>query len=259
MVTSASIVWIRYRRAAVIGPSQPPRGSSGQENDRVSSSSFKGGFAKILAVNNFWKEKTELPEGLKTELGELASGEPVFSFQIGNRRAALLKVDHRAFRKAFDLNRPYLFHGEFTAKGEDNDYSNADTYLLEGGLAGFAVSPDGWAYSLFSNERGGFLKGVAPFFKKKSNKLCCLCGEHNDRLARAYSDLLGYVLAAETADDEARMRTYYDDEFVDYFVEMNGKPRHLFFVAPPLKEKTKTVASYYDGVDFISSLYPLES
>ena len=113
--------------------------------------------------SDFWYEKQQVPEFICSQLRNEVKGTVAGVLPNGVR---LLTVSPVCFKRSFDVNRIYLYRGDFTAPSYENDYFNAVNYLTENGLAGFSVSNDGWLSSLFSNQTWkGFARMIIPYIK----------------------------------------------------------------------------------------------
>lgn len=92
-----------------------------------------------------------MPDELRKIIRDKVLGSPVATLTFSGVSRDLLMVDAETFAEVFSLNKPYIFHGEYTAPAAENDYRNAENYLTSDGFAGFSISSDGWLMSLFSN------------------------------------------------------------------------------------------------------------
>lgn len=201
-----------------------------------------------MNVMNYWHAKTPLPEDVKADLAAMTSGEEVCTLETGVK---LLKVNPRLFSRVFMLNRTYLYRGEFLASSGETEYK--ECYLTEDGRAGFGISTCDWLVSVFNSyEERGFLKAVQPY-TTGATKLVCLYRPHG-KLVETYA-ILGYQIAAETIDDEAIMRKYYGDEFVDDFIQHNGQPHHVFMVRAEEPIQSKVFKDYFDAETWVDSKY----
>ena len=183
-------------------------------------------------MSEYWYEKKVIPAEEKAKIKQLVQGEVIGSIQLGNISHLLLKVEGKVFCEVFNENRRYLFRGDFTAPADDNDYINSFNCLTDDGLAGFAVTSDGWLVSLFSNNgEKGFAEQIKPFIKD-AYKLVLVVADHDEdnSLVRLYQDVFGFRKYAATTDDSAIMRKYYGDEFVDGFIARNGIPSHIYMI-----------------------------
>lgn len=212
-------------------------------------------------MNEYWHTPKTMPQSAKNQLSTLAQGAvvAVLTNELGEQ-VPLLKVSGAVFSQVFALNREYLFRGDFTAPVTENAYAESDNYLTQNGLAGFAVTKDGWLVSLFSNQPWrGFAKLVAPYIPKHATKLECLTTQPYAQcaLAQMYAKRFGFKLVAETVDDEAAMRQHYGDAFVDEFVQCNGQPHHLFMVRTPAAlPAVQKFTDYWAAYDYVNSLLP---
>ena len=144
-------------------------------------------------MSEYWYEKKVIPAEEKAKIKQLVQGEVIGSIQLGNISHLLLKVEGKVFCEVFNENRRYLFRGDFTAPADDNDYINSFNCLTDDGLAGFAVTSDGWLVSLFSNNgEKGFAEQIKPFIKD-AYKLVLVVADHDEdnSLVRLYQDVFG--------------------------------------------------------------------
>ena len=161
----------------------------------------------------YWYTIIRMPDNLRKTIKDKVQGTPITPLTFGGISRNLLMVDAITFAEVFTLNRPYIFHGEYTAPATENDYANAENYLTSDGLAGFSISSNGWLMSLFFNtEENGFLKASAGIIREKARKLVCIVSE-DQKLVDIYK-AIGYHVVATTTDDISLMREYHGDRFV---------------------------------------------
>ena len=81
-----------------------------------------------------------MPEPVRKRIGEMIAGKGrlVSQISVGGMPKDLILVDGNTFREVFTLNRPYIFHGEYTAAADENDYSNSRNFLTSDDLAGLS-------------------------------------------------------------------------------------------------------------------------
>ena len=199
-------------------------------------------------MSDYWYAKKNIPAEEKSRIKQLVKGEVIGSVQLGCVSHALLKVEDKVFREVFNENRRYLYKGDFTAPADENDYVNSFNCLTDDGLAGFAVTSDGWLVSLFSNcEEKGFAEQIKPFIKD-AYKLVLIVADHDkdNSLVRLYQDVFGFRKYVMTTDDSAVMRKYYGDEFVDEFIARNGIPSHIFMIGENAAGTDENLPLFYD-------------
>lgn len=206
-------------------------------------------------MEKYWREHSEMPQEVKDEIARFTRGRKSCAINVGGREIDLLETDGETFGKVFALNREYLFRGDHTAPAGENDYTDCRNYLTENGLAGFAVTADGWLVSLFSNlvERG-FAESVKEIVKVRARKLVCVSGDEYEKcgLAKTYAKVFGFKYFAATINDERIMRKHYGDEYMDGFIARNGTPHHIFMVRTdlPVKE-VKLFDEYFAAYDYV--------
>lgn len=203
-----------------------------------------------MATNsNYWYNKAEMPKREKNKIAKMVRGTIVDYISIGGEDVALLEVEADIFKKVFIANRRFLYNGEYTAPPDENDYSNASCYLTQDGLGGFAITTSGWLVSVFSNY---FVKGFSQAIKKhilpRAYKLVCIVSKDNQghSLVDLYEKQFHFRVYATTIDDEMIMRQYYGDEFIDSFVQGQGKPYHVFMIGEHAEGENPTILHFED-------------
>ncbi len=184
-------------------------------------------------TSEYWYEKKEIPENEKMRIKEIVKGNPVGEFEIAGKAHKLLKVDGNVFCNVFIENRKFLFKGDYTAPSDENDYLDSENYLSDDGLAGFSITNKGWLVSLFSNYRkGGFTKATRDYVIKRAYKLVCIVAntDEGNALIGIYKNLYGFRKYVTTINDIDIMREHYGDDFIDNFIEKNGRPFHVFMI-----------------------------
>ena len=115
---------------------------------------------------------------------------PVISsenFQVSN-------VDGNLFHDIFEINKKYLKYGELVDL-HDN-YDDANCYLSEDGLSGFAITKNGDLFSVFNlSDKRGFLKSISEFVKNNAKTLDCYMSE-NQPLNSMYEKFFGFKTAS---------------------------------------------------------------
>ena len=202
-------------------------------------------------VNNspYWYHKDNMPDDVKNEIKKMVKGTIVDCFNEKN----LLKVSSDIFKEVFIINRYYLYNGCYTEYPDENDYDNSDCYLLEDGLAGFAITNDGWGISIFSNsEMRGFAKDITKYVTSHIYKLCCIVSDSNNKLVDLYHNLYGFNIYAKSYNDEKAMRECYGDDFIDNFIKNRGIPHHAFMVNSKYYDNfdVVTLSDYYETKDY---------
>lgn len=195
-----------------------------------------------------------MPEDLRETIRGKVQGTPIASLTFGGIPRELLKVDAETFAEVFSLNRPYIFHGEYTAPASENDYRNAENYLTSDGLAGFSTSYDGWLMSLFSNtEQKGFLRASEGIIRGKARKLVCIVSE-DTKLVDIYK-ALGFYVVATTIDDIDLMREYHGERFVLDYLQCHSSLRHVFMVKGKASEDDISIfADYWKAKEYVQEL-----
>ena len=203
----------------------------------------------------YWYTKTQMSAELRETIRGKVQGTPIASLAFGGVSKELLMVDAKTFAKVFTLNRPYIFHGEYTAPAAENDYENAENYLTSDGLAGFSISSDGWLMSLFSNaEEKGFLRAVEEIIRGKARKLVCIVSE-DQKLVDFYK-ASGFHVVATTIDDISLMREYHGDKFVKDYLQHHTALRHVFMVqGESSKDDIGAFADYWKAKEYVQELY----
>ena len=183
-------------------------------------------------VREYWHLRKEMPQEAREKLEELVFGEPCHEIHFSGKRMQLLTVDGKRFSEIFNINRMFLYRGDFTAPVDENDYASSQNFVTEDGLAGFSISSHGWLTSFFSNyPKGGFTDCVKGFLAGKVRKLVCISTEESLGLVRLYEDCLGFKAVARTINDTKIMTEYYGEEFIESFIAHNGDPFHVFMAA----------------------------
>ena len=210
-------------------------------------------------MNKNWHFRKKIPNYIKKKIKHILdidkNNQSSYIFNCCDNTYKLLKVSAKTFADVFFINRKYLFNGDFTASNKRIDYNNSENYLTDDGLAGFAITKNGWLISLFSNKQErGFLH-VIKFFTDKFQKLVCLSGEKENKLVSLYKEILDLIPCAETIDDENVMRKYDGEDFVDEFIAFHGKPHHIFMIKKNIKfEKNKVFVDYFSAYKYVDNL-----
>lgn len=182
-------------------------------------------------------------------------GRLVSQISVGGMPKDLILVDGNTFREVFTLNRPYIFHGEYTAAADENDYSNSRNFLTSDGLAGLSISPDGWLASFFSNlpERG-FMNAVGGIIRAEVRKLVCIASE--DRALVYMYMQLGFSVCAETLDDRGLMRKYHGKRFVEDYSLYHKVLYHVFMINDAFyrEDKFQLFNNYFKALEYVESL-----
>ena len=206
---------------------------------------------------NYWHKRKWIPYAEKEALRKSIHGEEIGVLKPnGFEEVKLLKVEHSIFINAFVRNRKYLYRGDYTASPEENDYENSDCFLTEDGLAGFAITNDGWLISVFSTEPWrGFLRLVSPYLTK-ATKLVCISGSGDRRSLISTYQSLGYVEVAETIDDTALLQKYYGNDFIESFIAEYGSPRHIFMCRPSADKPINVTVfmDYFKAKEYVDKL-----
>lgn len=211
-------------------------------------------------MDNFsegWYKKIAISLEDKQRISAMCEGEIVDELKFGGVERKLLKVNADVFARVFIANRKFLLRGDYTAPPDENDYINATNYLTEDGLAGFAITDDGWLVSLFSNyEYRGFAKSITSYVQK-AYKLVCIVADtdENNGLIDVYHSLFGFTKYVRTCNDTNIMREYYGDEFIDNFVKMRGKPFHIFMIgknAVGEGENGRVFEDYFEAEQYVN-------
>lgn len=202
----------------------------------------------------YWYTKTQMSAELRETIRGKVQGTPIASLAFGGVSRELLMVDAKIFAKVFTLNRPYIFHGEYTTPAAENDYENAENYLTSDGLAGFSISSDGWLMSLVSNtEEKGFLKAAEGIIRVKARKLVCIVSE-DTKLLDIY-EALGFHEVATTIDDIPLMRKYHGDRFVRDYLQRHTSLRHVFMVQGDVSgADIRAFADYWEAKEYVQGM-----
>lgn len=222
---------------------------------------------RIVIINSYWYERQPVPEEIKTELNEMTVGEKVQKLCFDNGMTlSLVKVNGTVFKEIFTLNREYLYMGDHTAPPAENDYIHSNCYVVENGLAGFAITKDKWLVSLFSNlEVRGLLPCIKSIIRQQATKLVCvMSGDYRDsKLVTSYMENLNFMPFAKTRNDTQIMCKYYGTDFVNTFQQHYGNPYHLFMVNQSMYKSNSNIYvldDYFDTENFVArSLYTNDS
>lgn len=195
---------------------------------------------------DYWHRKNMMPIDAKDRIGKMVtSGEFVDILEpYGYKSIALLRVKGNIFKDVFAYNYQYLFRGDYLSPSSHNTYDDAECFLTEDGLAGFAITKDGWLISMFSNQPWrSFLDMIVPW-TSRANKLVCKVADGETSLVDAYSKSLGFTPIAYTKDATIVMLEYYGEVFTNDFVRAWGRPSHVFMCR--LKEESIAVMPIFD-------------
>lgn len=208
--------------------------------------------------SSYWYSRTGIPQHVLSCLKEMTTGTETAILTIGGNRIGLLSVSGTVFRKAFSINREYLFRGDYTAPPEENDYDSSVNYLTEDGLAGFSITSSGWLVSLFSNyEYPGFAHSVKKIITEKASKLVCITASscHENKLVELYKQCFGFRIYAKTKNDSQIMAQCYGTDFVRDFQQKRGTPFHIFMIGAKAKPTVipciKEFEDYFIAEDFV--------
>ena len=202
----------------------------------------------------YWYTKTPLPAELKETIKDKVQGTPIETLTFEGIPKELLKVDAKTFAEVFSLNRPYIFHGEYTAPAAENDYENAENFLTSDGLAGFSISSDGWLMSLFSNtEEKGFLRAIEGIIRGKARKLVCIVSE-DQKLVDMYKTI-GFHVVATTTDDIPLMWEYHGERFVRDYLQHHTALMHVFMMwGKASGNDIRVFADYWIAKEYVQGL-----
>ena len=202
----------------------------------------------------YWYQKTPIPESIRGEINCKTNGVAFRHLSVGGSKKQLLLVTGDVFADVFTLNRPYIFHGEYTASAAENDYMTARNYLISDGLAGFSISADGWLMSLFSNlpvER--FLNEVNDIIKTNVNKLVCIASE--DCYLVSMYERMGFSVCAATEEDRELMRLYHGDRFMDDYLQYHKSLRHIFMIhGNTVMNGIRYFQDYFEALEHVCSI-----
>ena len=211
-------------------------------------------------MKNYWHKRINIPKYIVKKINTIISEskEIIETLTLeNNNKICLLEVEPSLFSKVFAQNRKYLYHGDYTSPADVNGYANCKCFLTNNGLAGFAVSNDGWLTSLFSNLNcKGFLQSVKKVINQYATKLECFCtvNSSESKLIKLYEDI-GFQICAKTRDDRNDMIEYYGNEFVHNFLKYYGIPYHVFMIASNKKIKQiKIFDNYYVAHEYINKM-----
>lgn len=207
----------------------------------------------------YWYKKREIPRAERKKIKELVFGERICEIHPGDGKAVkLYKVSDDCFHRLFELNRLFLYRGDFTAPADENDYRQGYSLVTESGLAGLYVTTDGWLISVYSNEKwSGFVRLTAGLIKEKVKKVVCIVAGDAllSGLVQLYMDSFDLKVVAVTIDDRERMIEYYGEDFIKDFSAHHGIPHHVFLGRKNIDvNSVRNFADYFEALDYVNGI-----
>ncbi len=207
-------------------------------------------------ISKYWYSKTEIPDKIVKKLNKLLSKSNYEIIEINKFK--LLKVNPKTFISVFNINRKYLFRGDYTSPAKENNYKNACNFLTEDGFCGFSISNDGWLMSLFSNNNKiKFLKAISSYVKTMANKLVCIVSSSlkNNKLIKLYNKYLEFNIVATTKNDYSLMLQYHGRKFIKTFNNHHGMLFHVFMAKTTDSKKYKIFDNYFEAKDYVNKFF----
>ena len=207
----------------------------------------------------YWYKKREIPRAEKEKIKKLVSGEKICEIYPSDGKAVkLYKVSDDRFHRLFEINRSFLYRGDFTAPADENDYRQGYNLVTESGLAGLYVTTDGWLISVYSNEKwSGFVRLTAGLVKEKVKKVVCIVAGDAllSGLVQLYIDSIDLKAVAATIDDRERMIEYYGKGFIRDFSAHHGIPHHVFLGRKDVDvSDVKCFTDYFEALDYVNDI-----
>ena len=163
-----------------------------------------------------------------------------FSDKHGEETFKIGQTDARTFHDVFEYVRNHLKNGELVDLHDVKDYEDADCYLSEDGLSGFAVTPDGNLISVFSLRRGSLGAMKDAIIAAGANHLDAFASD-NQNLRVIYDRTLGFKPVADM-----EFNPDYDQSGIG---EKHGNPDVTFMALPKKGQEFETKRFGKDDYD----------
>lgn len=164
----------------------------------------------------------------------------LFSNKHGEETFKIGQTDARTFRDVFEYVRNHLKNGELVDLRDVKDYEDADCYLSEDGLSGFAVTSDGNLISVFSLRPGSLGAMRGAIIASGANHLDAFASK-NQNLRIIYERVLGFKPVADM-----EFNPVYDQSGIG---EKHGNPDVTFMALPKKGQEFETKRFGKDDYD----------